>query len=311
MGRRIPKNSVAARHLGVRTTGPPSLHPLSRVVSIFLTLICLFGSGPQAWGAITDNLIAGYRFDEASGNAVDVLSAHDLTETSGTIEAVTGKVDGGRDFEAGDTEYFAATGITPTTGNHSVSVWIKLESAPAANAAMIICSLGAVTGTQHRNFSFDYRDQSGTKMLELAWYDLVGFEEHTHNITLTTGTWYHIVWTWTPASHASVVYVNGSAATPSFTGSRIPGTGGTQSFQIGALYQTSYFDGVIDELTYWERAITAAEVANLYNGGNGRSYPYSTGAQYYYQQQSAVERDKEQFYAAIGQFSETDWRLVR
>lgn len=309
MERIWPIRSHGAYSVDGHTKRQPPLYPLMRVVSIFVLLACLFGAQAQAWGAITDNLVAGYKLDEASGNAVDVLGANNLTESGGTIDAVTGKVNGARDFEP--TQYFAGTGFTPTTGARSCSFWINLRSAPGTNQSRVICALGTLTGTEHRNFTIDYRNQSGTLMLELAWYDQIGFEEHRHPITLILDQWYHVVWTWTPATHTSTIYVYGEESTPSFAGSRTPGTDGTQSFQIGAFHNDTPWDGLIDEIYYWERAITADEVAVLYNGGNGRSYPFTSGAQHYYMQQSAVERDEEQFYAAIGLTSETDWRLVR
>jgi hypothetical protein len=42
-------------------------------------------------------------------------------------------------------------------------------------------------------------------------------------------------------------------------------------------YLFNGFLGNIDEVAIWNRQITAGEVATLYNGGNGITYPFVTG----------------------------------
>lgn len=77
-----------------------------------------------------------WNLDEASGNAIDASpNGHDLTETSGTIASA----DGGRDFEAGDTEYFTkADHADLSFGDEAFTVgcWVKLE-AQTANRTFI------------------------------------------------------------------------------------------------------------------------------------------------------------------------------
>ena len=45
----------------------------------------------------------------------------------------------------------------------------------------------------------------------------------------------------------------------------------TTEFWIGR-YDTSYFNGRIDNVGFWKRLLTANEKAYLYNTGSGRSY---------------------------------------
>src|SRR5690606_38146388 len=81
--------------------------------------------------ALTDDLISYWKLDEASGNAVDAHGSNTLTETSGTIDAATGKINGGRDFEAIDTEYFTCAdnaGLSAGDVDFTIAGWVNLES---------------------------------------------------------------------------------------------------------------------------------------------------------------------------------------
>jgi len=53
---------------------------------------------------------------------------------------------------------------------------------------------------------------------------------------------------------------------------------GNAPFAIGAAYGTAalrYFDGLIDEVGVWDRALSQTEVETLYNDGDGCVYPFS------------------------------------
>src|SRR6202035_2479657 len=39
----------------------------------------------------------------------------------------------------------------------------------------------------------------------------------------------------------------------------------------------AYFDGDIDEVSIWNRALTSTEVSDLYNSGGGLQYPFAGG----------------------------------
>jgi len=60
-------------------------------------------------------------------------------------------------------------------------------------------------------------------------------------------------------------------------------TGNSANFEIGNSYQGwitsrgNYYNSIIDEVGVWTRAITGAEVTELYNSGAGLQYPYSVG----------------------------------
>ncbi len=70
------------------------------------------------------------------------------------------------------------------------------------------------------------------------------------------------------------MYLNGSAVI-----SNIPATfgpGGADSFSVGAANAGVFpLSGKIDEIGIWNRILTAGEITQLYDSGNGQSYPFT------------------------------------
>jgi hypothetical protein len=97
---------------------------------------------------------------------------------------------------------------------------------------------------------------------------------------MTTATWYHVVGTFDGGTGNLKIYINGtlentepSALTGVFNS--------TAQFQIGHIQEFGggaggYFDGIIDEFGVWSRALSGAEVTELYNSGSGLAYPFAS-----------------------------------
>jgi hypothetical protein len=79
----------------------------------------------------------------------------------------------------------------------------------------------------------------------------------------------------TRAAYLNAVQVGQVATTadpPTSIGSAVPavGAGGTDNSE------PCKFQGIIDEVSIWNRALSASEVATLYNGGNGDPFGNSS-----------------------------------
>lgn len=94
----------------------------------------------------------------------------------------------------------------------------------------------------------------------------------THNFTttLTAGVYQHIVFTYSGSSNKSGALTYKNAA----VGDTPPSAavGGTwlegQNFTLGQRNSGSYFSGLMDEVTVWNKALTPAEITELYNSGS-------------------------------------------
>jgi hypothetical protein len=90
------------------------------------------------------------------------------------------------------------------------------------------------------------------------------------NFDWEINTWYHWVFTYDGSSNASGVnvYINGSLQTPtSATGSVAATIVANGEFRFGRSPGGTYLDGYQDDSEVWSKALSQAEVTELYNGG--------------------------------------------
>ena len=220
--------------------------------------------------ALTDSLISYWKFDEASGNALDSHGTNDLTDNN-TVGSATGKIGNARDFELGNAEYFSkASNSDLQTGDidFTITCWVKLESngqtmqvvtkySDASNEYAII----------YDNVNAKFYFYSGTSFTSVA---------STTPTPIATATWYFIaVWFNASANSINIKVNNGTTYSNTVT----PTSAGSANFKIGLRDDsTQYWDGLIDEVGFWKRLLTSDELTSLYNGGSGLAYPFSSSA---------------------------------
>lgn len=244
--------------------------------------------------ALSDSLVSYWRFDESSGDAVDAVGSNDLVNTGCTY--ASGKINNGVDLEAGDSDYLSITDASQTgldfTTNLTFSAWVKIEST-FGGASYTILSKWTGAGA-NRSYSWHVFDNDimvlqindGTTIDEFAFEYTPGF---------TTGTWYHMVVTYeeqvhTLTKYVAKGYVNGDLL-DMFVGTAVGIQNGAADFVVGNRGATNYFDGMIDELGAWSRALTHVEVLQLYNLGTGLTEPFTSPLGIYTAAQAGVEFD--------------------
>lgn len=83
----------------------------------------------------------------------------------------------------------------------------------------------------------------------------------TNNTAITTGTWYHIAVTFDGTTMRA--YVNGVASgTKAVSGTMF---NSSAPIEIGARNNAHFFDGSIDEVRFWNRALSVTEISNNMN----------------------------------------------
>ena len=174
---------------------------------------------------------------------------------------------------------------------HSYSMWFKAVS-PGANQPnnqsvfFAFSQLGTFSGTSYIDLRW-LGPQSGNQRLRLQ-YSVSG---GSNRLTLLTdagtipadGTWKHIVVTYDGATdglkidtpYTLKIYINGSEVTTSATnfsqnGGVADSNGPIEPTYVGFGRNPSGFylrQSLIDEFGYWNQALTASQVSNLYNSG--------------------------------------------
>ncbi len=218
--------------------------------------------------ALIDNLVSYWKFDESSGNATDSVGSNTATATS--VSYVAAKINNGADMNGSSSNLSIGTSaLVPTTSGQamSVSFWINSDTASTASAYRQCFSF-------KYGMLFRYSWGDGGAAYGSAVYRTVSNSYATPNLSLSASTWYHIVIVYDGTNLK--LYVNGSQS-----GSDIAVTAGVR-YETGTNYigaseaGSDFYDGKIDEFGLWSRALTSGEVTQLYNGGTGLQYPFTT-----------------------------------
>ena len=172
-----------------------------------------------------------------------------------------GKLDGAYLFRgSGRTDSIIipnSTSLNPTTGL-SIQAWVKWKSNPSSglNWANILNKNGnGQYRLQHSqyNSAFEFAIQT-TKNAYV--------QSTTHP---QINIWYHVIGTYDGA--LLKIYVNGVLENTLATTWSIQTS--TSQLTIGKMNSERYFDGNIDEVALWNRALSTKEIQTLYNSGYG------------------------------------------
>lgn len=225
--------------------------------------------------ALIDNIVSYWKLDESSGNAADSHGSNTLTN-NGSITYVTGKINNGADLEASSSQVFSITDAAQSgldfTSNFSISMWVNPESITGAHG--LVTKFQDSLGGKSYRFSFDTTDMfltisgNGSAETSAIWSN-----------PLTTGSLQHLALTYTASAGSATLYYNGTAVSTQ-TGLATSIANTSSIFRLGSRSSTTdtaqqYFDGIIDEVGVWSKALTSGEVTQLYNSGNGFTYPFA------------------------------------
>ncbi|UCF42224.1 MAG: LamG domain-containing protein [Planctomycetota bacterium] len=226
---------------------------LSLVIAALLGLLALFGSAE----ANDANLVAYWAFDEGSGTvAYDSAGGNDGTFV-GEPSWTTGQIDGALEFD-GENDYISCgTGPALTgMGPFSVSAWVKTD---IVKGHAIVVQRGpgsANNGMYGVSILADGRAQFG------VYNSGHGFTCRS-SVIVYDGLWHHVAAVRTNSTDGKI-YVDGSLSGSDSGPARslnsllpvwIGGPGFTGPFR---------FEGKIDEVMIFNRALSDAEVEELY-----------------------------------------------
>lgn len=221
--------------------------------------------------ALIDNLISYWKMDEANGTIVDSHAANDSTSEPGITYGETGIIGDAIGFVDNDAVNF---GDDSDLKPHAVSwqFWVYPHDDAFSPIILSMRANSTAYGGTHIFIREDARpvwlvaeDASNWK-LELT-------ANNAANGKVTHNAWNHIVCVYT--SGDARLYVNGveQTATSAATGNiYYPAINIIFGLENDTLRD---YNGHMDEVAVWSRALTEAEVIELYNSGAGFAYPFS------------------------------------
>jgi hypothetical protein len=233
---------------------------------------CLMGCQPPAGG-----LVSLWR---AEGNANDSVDGNNGTLKNGASFA-TGQIGSAFNFFAVSNQYVEipnSANLNPST-SFSWEGWVY----PRADADQTIVAKWGDDGDEFNNRSYSLLLEPG-RILRFGITDynnqfnpsLHLFDSPPNSITLNS--WNHVAVTYEQSTGTRRIFVNGAKVAERSDGPLIIYSG-TAKVGIGATIYTStsareFLNGMIDELSYYSRALSTNEILAIYNAGaTGKCQP--------------------------------------
>jgi hypothetical protein len=229
------------------------------------------GGNSSAAQSLYQGLQVYYNLDEASGGRSAAFQNASLSLTdNNTVTSTTGKLGLAAQFTRANQESLTvADNASLSFGsntNFTISCWVNFTSLTGGEA---LIGKWNVFGSGQREYEILYL-AGGTQRFQ--------FSVTTNGTTITTvtannfgaastSTWYFVVASY-DGSNISINVNNGTANTATFTAGVFDGS---SNFAIGNDSDGDFMDGLIDMVAVWKRTLSAAELAYLYNSGNGRA----------------------------------------
>jgi len=237
--------------------------------------------------SLDTNILRVYNGDnvnDTSGNAQNGTNVNNVTFT-------TGKVGNAFTFNGTNNVLLPTNSLNSLTGDFSISSWVYLPATYLGTGGATVYILWNVTAPTWANNlkGITLRITSNT-IVGFTIYDGVTSASVSFNDSASTylknSGWVHITAT-RKASTGSKLYLNGNLVasntsainpvySPTFQTPNIGNLRTTNSSGTVLINNDFAFNGSkIDGLTIWDKELTASEVTDLYNVGDGVEYPFS------------------------------------
>ena len=227
--------------------------------------LCAYtGPGDDGWAVVLgvgSGLAGHWTLDESAGTTAADSSDNGnhgtLTYMTGS-EWTTGQKSGALSFDGSNDHIVVPNNasLQPTSAL-SICAWIRGDSWDSGRYVNPILRKGSTTPV---NYQLTIADRKVSLMLD----DMDENDGIPGDTTLNTGQWYHVAATWDGA-HVRI-YLNGILDNnPPDARSGFIGTD-TRSLYIGGRGTQDNFDGLLDDVRLYSRALSAAEVAALAQG---------------------------------------------
>jgi hypothetical protein len=213
-------------------------------------------------------MIGWWPLDEAAGpTANDIAGMREDGSFVGSPTTTVGAVGQAMQFSSGNHIKVinpAASALNAGTGDFTLDAWIKVD--PLSTGFRTIASKTRIEGFNERGYRFGVHT---THQLRADIRSDLASPTYFGGPLLNDGKWHHVALTVMRNSATGLkLYVDGVAVsftTTSFANSTLE-NGGT--FYIGDRGGSFAFSGPIDEVQFFKRALTPAEVIGIYYAGS-------------------------------------------
>ncbi len=233
-----------------------------------------FGKAAWNWNGTNytmydDSLVLMMNFDNVSAIGENATKVVDVSKNSnngtvygGAVWNSSGKYGATMQFN-GSSQYITISNNIPLS-NFTISAWVKLNSFPPSSATVI-----SNDGWGNFNGAIDFVIDNSHRIVSVSCAN--GGKDYyrtTSTSLLTLGHWSHI--TASLNGNTPHIFVNGLEVSGAFdvgNSMRTPNQNSAYTLKIGVIGNQGggdYWNGTIDELRIWNRALSANEIAQQY-----------------------------------------------
>jgi hypothetical protein len=211
---------------------------------------------------INSGLVACYPFNNNTNDQTSINGNGTNNGATLTVDRF-GAVNSAYNFGAGKSIAIPAT--TLSSNAYTYAMWVKINTLPPSGSLASIISIGnsGILGDQCININNNYSGNSG---FIASSYRASGADFAVTGVLPSVGVWYHIASVRDIAANKIKIYVNGTKISESSLATSAAGYSTPVLGFIGARTpgNTSYFDGTIDDVRIYTRALSDAEMSQLY-----------------------------------------------
>ncbi len=228
-------------------------------------------------GDLASGLVGHWKLDETSGTTATDSSAGGNNGTmAGGLDAGTdsaaGKVSTALDFDGTDDYVETAADAAYSLTSMTLAAWVYIPSTlPAGFATILEHDRGG-----NNMFALAKRPSGDNHDFNFQWAGWGGNPSLRSTTAATTDTWIHVVGTFDYATADAHFYINGVLESTDLNG-KLPIVGSNFDIRIGRTNNDiEPWKGRIDDVRIYDRALSAADVDNLYRNGVPGKLQYNT-----------------------------------
>jgi hypothetical protein len=222
-----------------------------------------------AGSTLNTNLFGYYKAESNANDAT--INANNGTAIGGLTYA-SGKNNNAFSLNGTNAGIDVANGLWNFTGSFSFDGWFKFNDVTSVQHLFSSLVSG---GSGYRGFHC-YISAGKVKMY--TYRDNVSQGNSTSSVTLSTGTWYHLGFSF-EAGVSQYIIVNGAIDTTS-AGSQIPNYYTSNQYATIGYWKDAgpsssrFVNGLIDEVGIWNKKLTTTEWSERYASSAGKFHPF-------------------------------------
>lgn len=200
--------------------------------------------------------------------AVDSSGSGNNGILSGTAPTPTeGKLGQALNFNGSSSYLNTSSGVNvnPNTGDITISAWLNVKDFAQSSGVSGRVITQNIDG--NNGFIVAAEGDPAQTFTFVIWKNGTEYARHVTTTTWSTGTWYHVVCVWITATNSPAIYINGASQDLTSTAGYGLGSVDNKLFIGKRNDDKGYYNGSIDDVRVYNRALSSAEVGDLYRLG--------------------------------------------